>query len=159
MSLGTLMGVGVALVVLLAVVTAVWYFAGRGADERAAATAAVTAPAEAVLPMLTETPALPTSTPAFVSSPEGGVTLTLEATEHVWVRVLTGGQTVFEGLMAPGQVESWSDREMVIVDTGNGAGLLVTVNGQSQGTMCGRGQVCTRAWGPGGEVSVPSPVP
>ena len=159
MSLGTLMTVGVALIILIAVVTAVWYFAGRGADERAAVTAVVTAPAEAVLPMLTETPALPTSTPAFVASPEGGVTLTLEATEHVWVRVLTGGQTAFEELMAPGQVESWSDQEMVIVDTGNGAGLLVTVNRQSQGTMCGRGQVCTRAWGPGGEVSVPSLAP
>ena len=159
MSLGTLMGVGVALIIFIAVVTAVWYFAGQGADERAAATATVTAPAEAVLPMLAETSVLPTSTPAFVSSPEDGVTLTLEATEHVWVRVLTGGQAVFEGLMAPGQVESWSDQEMVIVDTGNGAGLLVTVNGQSQETMCGRGQVCTRAWGPGGEVSVPSLAP
>lgn len=159
MSLGTLMVVGIVLIVLIAVVTAVGYFTGQSADERAATTATVTAPAEAVLPMLTEAPVLPTSTPAFVANPEDGVTLTLEATEHVWVRVLAGGQTAFEGLMAPGQVESWSDQEVVIVDTGNGAGLLVMVNGQSQGTMCGRGQVCTRAWGPGGEIAVPSLAP
>jgi hypothetical protein len=83
------------------------------------------------------------------------VTLMLEATEHVWVRVLTDGQTVFGGLMAPGQIASWSGQETIVVETGNGAGLQVTVNGQPQGAMGGRGQVCARAWGPGGEITAP----
>ncbi|MDY6877548.1 MAG: DUF4115 domain-containing protein [Chloroflexota bacterium] len=152
MNLRTLMVVGSVVILLLVAVTAVRYFVGQSTDERAVATATV--PAEAVLPMPTST--LLNPTPAFVADPEGGVALTLEATEHVWVRVLADGQTAFEGLMASGQVESWSDQEVIIVDAGNGAGLLVTVNGQSQGTMCGRGQVCTRAWGSGGEIAVPS---
>ena len=57
--------------------------------------------------------------------------------------------------MARGQEETWSAQEAIIVDTGNGAGLQVTVNGQLQGTMCGRAQVCTCAWGPAGEIAVP----
>lgn len=151
----TLMIVGIVLIVLLAVVTGVGYLVSRGADEQAAATVTETAPAAAVLPTPTETPVLPSPTPTFAPNPEGGVTLMLEATEHVWVRVLTDGQMVFEGLVAPGQIASWSGQETIVVETGNGAGLLVTINGQPQGTMGGRGQVCTRAWGPGGEMAVP----
>ena len=145
---------GVVLVVAFAVVG--WYFLPpllSPGEEPPAAT--VTAVAEATLPTPTETSVLPTATPTFPASPAGGVTLMLESTEHVWVRVTTDGHTPFEGLMAPGQVETWSGREAVIVDTGNGAGLLVTVNGQPQGVLGGRGQVCTRAWGPGGEIAVP----
>jgi len=144
MSLQTLMVVGIVLIVLLAVVTAVVYFVGQGAGERAVATATTIASDEAVLLMPTEIPVLLTPTPTFAANPEGGVTLALEATEHVWVRVLADGQTVFEGLMAPGQVGSWLGQEVAIVDTGNGTGLLVTVNGQLQGVVGGRGQVCTR---------------
>lgn len=151
----TLMVVGIVLIILLVVVTGVGYLVSRGADERVAATATETALTAAVLPTPTETPTPPPATPTFAANPEGGVTLMLEATEHVWMRVLTDGQTVFEGLMTPGQVASWAGREMVVVETGNGAGLLVTVNGQMQGTMGGRGQVCTRTWGPGGEIAVP----
>ena len=153
----TLMIVGIVLIVLLAVLTGVGYLVSRGADEQAAATATETALTAAVLPTPTETPVLPSlsPTPTFAPNPEGGVTLMLEATEHVWVRVLTDGQTVFGRLMAPGQVASWSGQETVVVETGNGAGLLVTVNGQPQGTMGRRGQVCTRVWGPGGEMAAP----
>ena len=151
----TLMIVGIVLIVLLAAVTGVGYLVSRGADEQAAATATETAPAAAVLPTPTDALISLTPIPTFAANPEGGVTLMLEATEHVWVRVLTDGQTVFEGLMAPGQVASWSGRETVVVETGNGAGLLVTVNGQMQGAMGQRGQVCARVWGPGGEMAAP----
>ena len=56
-------------------------------------------------------------------------------------------------------LRDYADRNVVIVDTGNGAGLLVTVNGQPQGVLGGRGQICTRAWGPTGEIAVPSLAP
>jgi len=105
--------------------------------------------------MATATPSLPTVTPTFPVNPEGGVILALEATEHIWARVTVDGLMVFEGQLAPEQAKTWSGQEIVAVETGNGAGLLVTVNGQLQGTMCGRAEVCTRAWGPTGEVVVP----
>ena len=59
-------------------------------------------------------------------------------------------------MLAPGEM-TWSGREAIVVDTGNGAALQVTVNGQAQGKMCGRGQVCTRAWGPTGELVAAPP--
>jgi cytoskeleton protein RodZ len=153
MNPGALVAAAAGLIVVLVIVAAAVYF-GRGQGEQAAAITATATPlADALLP--TETPAAPELTPTFPANPEGGVTLTLEATEHVWACVLTDGRTVFEGLLSPGQIETWSGQEAVIVDTGNGAGLLVTINDQPQGTMCGRGEVCSRVWGPRGEIHTP----
>jgi cytoskeletal protein RodZ len=163
MNLERLMIVGAAIIGLLAIVTAIGYFIGRGANGRGAAESATpavsaTAPSEVVLPSVgtgTGAPASPLVTPTFPVNPQGGVTLTLEATEHVWARVKGDDQAVFEGMMGAGQVETWSAQEVIAVETGNGAGLLVTVNGQLQGPLCGRAQLCTRAWGPAGEVTAP----
>jgi cytoskeleton protein RodZ len=165
LSLETLMIAGVVLVALVAIVSGGAYLVSRYRGEEAAATATTAAPAEAALPSTAaqtpgtaaETPAPPAATPTFPASPQGDVTLTLEATEHVWVRVTADGRTAFEGMLATEQVETWSGREVIVVETGDGAGLQVTVNGQPQGTMCGRAQVCARGWGPAGEVVVPSP--
>jgi len=133
-----------------------WYFVSRRiAGGEAAATA--TTPAEsAPLSTPAEAQTSPLVTPTFPANPEGGVTLELEATEHVWARVTVDGALVFEDMLAPGQVESWTGQELVIVDTGNGAGLQATVNGQPQGRMCGRGESCSRGWGSTGEVVVPA---
>jgi len=155
-SLERLIVAGIVLIVLLAVVAGGGYLISQNVGKPTAATVTGTAPAEAVLPT-TATVTSPLVTPTFPANPQGGVTLALEATEHVWVYVTRDGQTVYQGLMAPGQVETWSGRELIIVETGNGAGLLVTVNEQPQGTMCGRTQVCTRGWGPIGEVEVAVP--
>jgi hypothetical protein len=61
----------------------------------------------------------------------------------------------FEGMREPERPQTWSGREEVAVATGNGGGLQVTVNGQLQGTMCGRAEACIRSWGPTGEADVP----
>jgi cytoskeleton protein RodZ len=158
LSLETLMIAGVLLVALVAIVAGGAYLVSRYTGEEAAATATTAAPAEAALPTTaTETPTRPAATPTFPASPQGGVTLMLEATEHVWVRVMADGRTAFEGMLATEQVETWSGQEAIVVETGDGAGLRVTVNGQPQGTMCGRAEVCARGWGPTGEVVVPGP--
>lgn len=147
----------IVLIVLLVLIAAVAYFIGRQAGGEAVATETV--PAQAVQPtaMAPTTPTI--VTPTFPAIPEGGVNLTLEAGEHVWVRVSVDGVVAFEGMLAPGETPTWSGQEAIVVDTGNGDALLVTVNGQAQGKMCGRGQVCSRAWGPAGELAAPPPVP
>jgi cytoskeleton protein RodZ len=157
-NLSTLAIIGLATVVLVTAIMVGGYLVFRNADrETSAATATATAaPADvAVAPtdvaMLTPS----TPTPTFPIDPEGGVTLALEATEHVWTRISVDGLVVFSGMMAPDQIETWEGRDSVSVDTGNGAGLLVTVNGQQQGEMCGRGQVCSRTWGAVGEITAP----
>ena len=112
--------------------------------------------------MSSVTPEEPVVAEAFVptaasevvaTSDDGIVTVAMEATEHVWVRVLRDGQKVFDGFMTHGQMESWSGDESIAVETGNGAGLLVTWNERLQGPMCGRGEVCKRIWTPAGETA------
>jgi cytoskeletal protein RodZ len=154
MSVETVLVFGVVLIVLLVILAIVVYIMNRPGAGQALAAVAAAAP--------TEIAASPTPSPIVVSptsvipiSPDGRVTLTLGASEHVGARVTRGGRVVFDGLMSPGQTETWSDDDMIVVATGNGAGLQVTVNGQTLGQMGGRGEVCSRAWGPTGEVSPP----
>jgi cytoskeletal protein RodZ len=97
----------------------------------------------------------PDVTPTFPVSPEGGVTLALQATEHVWGRVQVDDVVVFQGMLAADQILTRSGQETVVVETGNGAGLLATVNGQPQGAIGGRGEVSARGWGPEGEIALP----
>jgi cytoskeletal protein RodZ len=148
---------------LAGVVTAAYFFI-RGASGKAAVQAIASAPLATQVPSVsTELPIQPTDTTPADAAPtaipeevavseDGAVTVELEASEHVWVRIVQDGQKVFEDFMAQGQMDSWSGEESVVVETGNGAGLLVTVNGHSQGTMCSRGEICRRTWTPGGEV-------
>lgn len=115
--------------------------------------------AESPVPHLTPTGVSvpPQVTPVFPVAAGGGITLTLQPLEHVWVRVTVDGFTAFEGMLAPGSPQTWTAGELVIVETGNGAGVVAVINGQPQGPLCGRGEVCARGWGPAGEVNVPAP--
>ena len=126
---------------------------------RATPTSGAPRPAAFPAPMATATPAPPTPVPTPAATPTfpvstSGVTLTLEAREHVWVRVTVDGFTAFEGMLSPGAPQTWVGQELVIVETGNGAGVVAVVNGQSQGPLCGRGEVCARGWGREGEIPV-----
>jgi len=89
----------------------------------------------------------------------GYVQVSLSATEHVWVRVKTDGQTAFEKMLDPGQTLKWEAKELVVVETGNGAGLTVSANGKPVGVLGQRGQLVTRAWSPAGETTPPKPTP
>jgi hypothetical protein len=85
----------------------------------------------------------------------GYVQVALAATEHVWVRVTTDGRTAFEGMFKPGDALNWEAKEMIIVESGNGAGLAASFNGKPVGVLGPRGQVVARAWTPAGETAVP----
>jgi hypothetical protein len=89
----------------------------------------------------------------------GYVQVSLSATEHVWVRVKTDGQTAFEKMLDPGQTLKWEAKELVVVETGNGAGLTASANGKPVGVLGQRGQPVTRAWAPAGETTPPKPTP
>jgi cytoskeletal protein RodZ len=153
MSVETVLIVGFVLIILLTILAVAVYVMNQPDDDQAQVPVATAAPTEVVSsPTATATAATPA--PTLVATGGEEVTLTLEATEHVLVRV-GGVGVVFEEMMTPGQTETWSDDEVLVVKTGNGAGLQVTVNGQAQGAMCGRGESCTRAWGPAGEIAPP----
>lgn len=115
------------------------------------------------------TPAPPTRAPLSVSRapeptpttpPTSHVSLTLTAGEHVWVRVTQDGLTAFEGLLTPGESQTWQADQQVIVEAGNGAALNVAVNGRAIGVLGPRNRVVVRAWGVAGEVTpAPTAVP
>ena len=111
------------------------------------------------------TPTLPASVPLSVSQtaeatptapPIARVSVTLTPGEHVWVRVTHDGLTAFEGFMEPGEPQTWEAGQQVIVETGNGAALSATVNGEDIGVLGPRNRVVVRAWGVEGEVT-PAP--
>jgi transcriptional regulator with XRE-family HTH domain len=159
--LSRVLWIGAVIVVLTAVLAAgrwYWLSRGDGAVSPTASSSSTTPSAGfGMFPTATPlgTPSTATLTPVSSSDLQDGVTLTLEASEHTWVRVTRDGDLAFQGTLPPGRSETWSGQNVIVVETGNGAGLEVTVNGQAQGPMCERGQVCTRAWGPDGEVNVP----
>jgi cytoskeletal protein RodZ len=144
----------IVLIIVLVILIAVLVLVGQSREAGGLLPALTPATVLADTSPLPTATALTASTPTFPASAGGDVTLTLKATEHVWVRVTVDGITAFEGILAKDQTVTESGRE-VIVDTGNGAGLQVIVNGQLQGVMSGRGEVCSRAWGPTGEIVAP----
>ena len=111
-------------------------------------------------PTATEAALVSTAVPNITTSVKltntvGYVQVALAATEHVWVRVTTDGRTAFEGLFKPGDALNWEAKEMIIVESGNGAGLTASFNGKPVGVLGPRGQVVARAWTPAGETSAP----
>jgi hypothetical protein len=92
-------------------------------------------------------------TPTFDAS-AGQIALQLQATEHVWVRVRVDGAQVLEGILAPGAPQTWQGTEQIVLETANGAGLQVTVNGQPQGQLGQRGEAVILAWGPDGPITL-----
>ena len=162
-TLRTLMLAGAG-IVALAVVAVVLYSVLRGSDGTlvSAADSATQAPE----PTLTLEPALTAEVaeltpsaliPTLPAGAPGEISVALEATEHTWVRVTVDGQLAFQGTMPPEQALSWLGQELILVETGNAAGLLVIINDQLMGRLGGRGQVRSRAWAPSGEVAVPAP--
>ncbi len=109
-------------------------------------------PQAAIIPTPTITP-----TVAFPLNPNGGIEIGLGALkEHAWVRVSTDGVTAFEGMLSPGKSLVWNAKEQLIVETGDGAALNLTVNNNAMGALGEHDQVTIRAWSPRGEV-VPPP--
>jgi len=155
-TLETLLVGGLALAVLVAVLAGVSYLITRSASATdGSATVAATPTPDVTQAVAAEAAQVePTATLPVLQSTGEGVTLTLEATEHVWVQVTTDDEVAFRGLLAPQQALTWSADQRIAVETGNGAGLQAIVNGQVIGALGERGQVTRRAWGPRGELPV-----
>lgn len=65
---------------------------------------------------------------------------------RTWLRVVADGITLFEGQANRGDVQSYSADESITIRTGNGAGVLVSINDIDLGRMGDRGQVVDRTW-------------
>jgi hypothetical protein len=161
----------IALAVILVICVAVLFALlltnpGNGTPAAAPRLGATKTRATPPLPPPTVPPETPVSTPQLnitasvkLTSTADFVQVMLAATEHVWVRVKTDGKTAFEGMFAPGQSLKWEAKELVIVETGNGAGLTASFNSKPVGALGPRDQLVARAWTPAGETVPPKPTP
>lgn len=75
-----------------------------------------------------------------------GVQVTVVARERCWVRVRSGGRTIYSGSLAPGESRSWQGSEAVGLTLGNAGGVRVSVNGQDVGPLGRPGQVVHRVF-------------
>jgi cytoskeleton protein RodZ len=150
---GRAVGAAVALTVVAVVILAASGILGGASSDQPEPTGTASVE-ETYAP--TPAGAAATPTPSFPIDPRGVVSVTLEATEHVWVHATSDDSVLIEGMMEPGQIATWSGEQIITVNTGNGAALLITVNNQLLGRMCGRAELCTRAWAPWGEIEPPT---
>jgi cytoskeleton protein RodZ len=101
--------------------------------------------------LLLPTPTVPTTmtpTPMVSVTPEivPQIAMTLTVNQRSWVRVVTDGQVVQEGILEGGESRFWNAGQSFVVRTGNGGGVNLTLNGEDLGPMGEIGQVVERAW-------------
>jgi cytoskeleton protein RodZ len=163
----------IGLVLVLVLVGGGWYlFSGNIVEASVTATPTKTPLAaglteESALLLPTVTP-LPSSTPTSLP-PTGtptpviysGVEVELALQQSSWVQILADDVKVFEGILQPGDRESWRGERRVAIRAGNGGGVEVIVNGTSRGLMGAEGQVVDQIWEkveePGQVVDTPQP--
>ena len=85
-------------------------------------------------------PTLPTQ-PAEGTTADGSHTLEIEATQLTWVVVQSDKQAPNEALLQPGQRTTWKANKQFLVTLGNAAGVVIRLNGESQGPFGKPGQV------------------
>lgn len=88
--------------------------------------------------------------------PVSGVQVFVNVRQRSWMRVLVDGEVEFEGRVVPGSAYPFAGETSVEIQTGNGAGLQVQVNGVDLGLMGTMGQVVNRIFSVQGEVT-PTP--
>jgi len=90
----------------------------------------VPAPAETQTPA----PAPPPQRPA-APAPEGPLWFEIAARETTWVRVKAADETLFEGLLEPGERRRFVGLTLATMRVGNAGGLILTVNGRPYGPV------------------------
>ncbi len=109
------------------------------------------------LPTNSPTPPPPTDTPT--PTIYAGVTVELVIKQASWVQILSDDVKVFEGILQPGETNTWTGQRRVAIRAGNGGGVEVFVNGTSRGLMGAEGQVVDQIWEKVEEGQAPPPQP
>jgi hypothetical protein len=74
-----------------------------------------------------------------------GLSITLNVTsDRCWMRVVTDGETAFEGELRAGDTRSFPARNSIQLRLGNAGVVEVSYNGQNLGYLGGVGQIITR---------------
>ncbi len=99
-------------------------------------------PTPTVPPSVTPTPR-PTAT---VEVQANRISLQAHIGQRSWVRVVGDGQVIEESLLEAGIDRTWEATQTLTLRTGNAAGVELSLNGESLGTMGAVGQVVDKSW-------------
>ncbi len=92
-------------------------------------------------PTLTPSPSPSPSPPVYT-----GIFLELVFTDTSWIQVTVDGVREFQGELDTGTYRSWYGEERIELRVGNAGAVLVTINGQSLGTLGEPGDVVDRVF-------------
>lgn len=99
-----------------------------------------------VAPVAATAAATPTVTPVPTDQPAERIALDLAVLARSWVRVVTDNTLALEAVLEPGELRSFDAAESIVLRTGNGAGVQVTLNGQTLPPLGGTGEVVEVQW-------------
>jgi cytoskeletal protein RodZ len=92
-------------------------------------------------PQPVETQVVYAATPGIQNAP---LQLNIIPSQRAWLRVVTDGETVFEGRVMPGSAYSFAGNERIELLTGDGSSLRVYFNQQDLGVLGSLGEVVER---------------
>ena len=92
-------------------------------------------------PTLTPSPSPSASPPVYT-----GIFLELVFTDTSWIQVTVDGVREFQGELGTGTYRSWYGEQRIELRVGNAGAVLVTINGQSLGTLGAPGDVVDRVF-------------
>ena len=78
--------------------------------------------------------------------PASGISVQAHFGQRSWVRVVGDGQVIEESLLEAGIDRTWEATQTLTIRTGNAAGVELSLNGQSLGTMGAVGQVVDKSF-------------
>ena len=102
---------------------------------------ALPAPKPIIPPPVEPSPTTSPATPAVEITADASHTLEIEATQLTWVVVKSDKQAPNEALLQPGQRNTWKANKEFLVTLGNAAGVVIRLNGETQGPFGKPGQV------------------
>ena len=86
--------------------------------------------------------------------------LKLDLLARSWIRLVIDGQVASEAVMEQGDGGDWEARELIVLRTGNAAGVKVTLNDEDLPFLGGPGEVIERRWDlVDGEIVETTPTP
>jgi len=102
---------------------------------------ALPAPKPIIPPPVEPSPPTSPATPTAEITADASHTLEIEATQLTWVVVKSDKQAPNEALLQPGQRNTWKANKEFLVTLGNAAGVVIRLNGETQGPFGKPGQV------------------
>jgi cytoskeletal protein RodZ len=113
--------------------------------------AATTPPATTRTALPQETPSTPatsasTATAPNTFAPAERIKLRLDVSGRSWMRLLVDGKVAQETVLEPGSASEWEALQSIVLRTGNGAGVQVTINDQKLPPLGGPGEVVELRW-------------